>query len=75
VKFGFREIQFQGSTTIAALFAVNKREVFLAEGFHQIIDVIRGGVLEPRAEVIVLAFIRFTEKFNALKILCVDGDL
>ena len=55
--------------------AVDKREVLLAEGFQNIIDVIWSAILEPRAEVIVLDFVPFAENFNALEILCVDGDL
>jgi hypothetical protein len=75
VQFGLCEFQFQDSTTIRTFFAVDKREVLLAEGFHNIIDVIWGVILEPRAEVIVLDFVRCAEDFNALEILCVDGDL
>jgi hypothetical protein len=75
VKFGLCEFQFQDSTTIRTFFAVYKSEVLLAEGFHDIIDVIWSVILEPRAEVTVLDFVLFAENFNALEILTVDGDL
>ena len=75
MKFGLREFQFQDSTTIRTFLAVDKREVLLAEGFHDIIDVIWSVILEPRAELVVLDFALFAENFNELEILCVDGDL
>src|SRR6266404_4620746 len=75
MKFGFCESQFQDSTTIRTFLAIDKREVLLAEDFHDIIDVIWSVILEPYAEIIVLDFVRFAENFNALEILHVDGDL
>jgi hypothetical protein len=75
VEFGLREFQFQDPTTIRTFLAIDKREVLLAEGFHNLIDVMWSVILEPCAEGKILDFIPFAEYSNALEILCVNGDL